>query len=231
MKNGLFCSPKTVIFLALSILLNLPVFVSAQEKNDVFMVERGKEVYNAICAVCHDKYGRGEGIGLDITDHRPLDFVNYETMSRLNDDVLFKYITGGKGLKNQRHNPAWITALRDEAVWDVIAYIRTLSAPDRKGSIQAGNDRFNTYCIGCHGMKGRGDGPIAKSLMKLGALKVKPRDFTDRKVMAKKTDDQLFRVILKGGASNHLSRYMAKYGSFADRSIWDLIAYIRTFSK
>lgn len=231
MTNGSFYSHKTIISLILLALLNLPVLVSAQEKGDALKVEKGREVYSAICAVCHDKYGRGEGIGLKITDHRPLDFVNYNTMSKLNDDVLFKYITGGKGLKSQRHNPAWITALREEAVWDVIAYIRTLSAPDRKGSLQAGNDRFKTYCIGCHGMKGKGDGPIAKSLMKLGTLKVKPRNFTDKKVMDKKTDEQLFRVILRGGASNHLSRYMAKYGSFADRDIWDLIAYIRNFSK
>ena len=54
-------------------------------------------------------------------------------------------------------------------------------------------------CGTCHGNKGKGDGLAGM------ALKPRPRDFTDPKFQAEKTDEHLFKVIKGGGAAVGLS--------------------------
>src|SRR5438105_1995802 len=53
---------------------------------------------------------------------------------------------------------------------------------------------FNNQCAMCHGREGRGDGISA------GALKVKPRDYSDPKWQASVTDDDIKKIIVLGGA-------------------------------
>jgi hypothetical protein len=45
---------------------------------------------------------------------------------------------------------------------------------------------FTDNCVLCHGEKGMGDGPGAKT------IKIKPANFTDEKLMAAETDGSLF---------------------------------------
>ena len=45
---------------------------------------------------------------------------------------------------------------------------------------------FTDNCVLCHGEKGMGDGPGAKT------IKIKPANFTDAKMMATETDGSLF---------------------------------------
>jgi len=63
----------------------------------------------------------------------------------------------------------------------------------------AAQKNYQTFCVKCHGVNGKGDGPAAATLVK------KPRNYTDCALMEKEADDKLFNVIKNGGAANGLS--------------------------
>jgi mono/diheme cytochrome c family protein len=89
-----------------------------------------------------------------------------------------------------------------------------------------GKKLYQTYCTGCHGISGKGDGPAAKT------LPVKPADHTRARVMSKHTDQYLLHeVISKGGASVGKSSQMPAWGAVLKQAqIQEVVAYIRTLS-
>jgi mono/diheme cytochrome c family protein len=85
---------------------------------------------------------------------------------------------------------------------------------------------FSSLCSTCHGPGGKGNGPSA------AALNPKPRDFGDCKIMAKDTDDLLFKAIKGGGQSIGRSAMMPSWGgALTDAQIHGLVSYIRSFCK
>jgi mono/diheme cytochrome c family protein len=56
-----------------------------------------------------------------------------------------------------------------------------------------GKKLYTSYCAGCHGDKGKGDGPAAN------ALPVKPANHSDGTVMNQLPDGFLIEIISKGG--------------------------------
>lgn len=83
---------------------------------------------------------------------------------------------------------------------------------------------YTAYCIGCHGMSGKGDGPAAKS------LPVRPADHT-RSAMNKLNDQYLLDIISKGGAAVGKSAQMPAWGAVVkENQIRDVVAYIRTLA-
>jgi mono/diheme cytochrome c family protein len=98
-------------------------------------------------------------------------------------------------------------------------------APTDSASLAAGAKLFAKNCATCHGASGRGDGPTGR------ALTPRPRNFTDPKQFKSKTDEEIFKVISKGGAASKLSAAMPPWGSILKREqIWQLIGYIQTFA-
>lgn len=84
----------------------------------------------------------------------------------------------------------------------------------------AGKKVFETYCVTCHGTGGKGDGPAGK------ALNPPPRDFTNVKMMAGFTDDQL-KGIIKNGKGG-----MPPWGStLKDEDITNVLSYLRHFGR
>ena len=79
------------------------------------------------------------------------------------------------------------------------------------------------YCSFCHGESGAGDGLNAYS------MPVKPRNFNDQDVMTRKSDIELEKVILSGGASQGLSKYMPAFGkTLSTHQVKHLVSFIRT---
>src|SRR5262245_59155229 len=99
-------------------------------------------------------------------------------------------------------------------------------SPHSQGQDKAeGKKLYLTYCTGCHGSSGKGDGPAARS------LPVKPSDHTNSKVMNRYLDDYLFALICKGGAEVGKSSAMPAWGSvLTEDKIKDVIAYMRTLT-
>ena len=96
---------------------------------------------------------------------------------------------------------------------------------DLRGDADAGAALYGQYCASCHGPDGRGDGPISASLVP------KPADHSDEAFMGTLSDEHLYRVIQKGGASVGKSPLMAAWGGVInDADTRDLIAYLRRLS-
>jgi len=75
-------------------------------------------------------------------------------------------------------------------------------------------------------VSGKGDGPVAAT------LNPRPANHADHAFMATLSDDHLYEVISKGGASVGKSPMMAPWGGVInDQGIRDLIAYLRQLSS
>lgn len=89
-----------------------------------------------------------------------------------------------------------------------------------------GKRLYLTYCSGCHGSSGKGDGAASKS------LPVKPANHTQAKVMNQLTDRYLFQVISEGGAKVGKSPFMPAWGAILkEKQIQDIVSYIRHLSN
>ncbi len=94
-----------------------------------------------------------------------------------------------------------------------------------RGDAAAGAQVYGTYCASCHGPEGKGDGPVAQTLVP------PPANHTDHAYMSTLSDAQLYLVISKGGTAVGKSQMMAPWGGVVnDEGIRDLIAYIRKLS-
>jgi high-affinity iron transporter len=94
-----------------------------------------------------------------------------------------------------------------------------LAAP---GDADKGKPIYAAQCTTCHGKTGDGNGPVGR------ALNPRPKAFGKGGLSA---DDQMFKVIRKGGKAAGLSKDMDAYPAFSDQEIWDVIAYIKTLAK
>lgn len=84
-----------------------------------------------------------------------------------------------------------------------------------------GRKLFITYCYLCHGMNGKGDGPMA------GKLKVPPADLTDGSRLEKRNDAELYGII-EGGRHGLVTDEMPKWGRIIpEPQIRALVAYVR----
>jgi mono/diheme cytochrome c family protein len=92
--------------------------------------------------------------------------------------------------------------------------------PPTPETLVDGEMLFTDNCALCHGDKGMGDGPGAKT------IKVKPANFTDEKMMAEETDGSLFWKM-----SNGRGPMPAWKSVLSDKERWELVGYIRKLTK
>ena len=96
----------------------------------------------------------------------------------------------------------------------------------KKVNLAGGKKVYQTYCIACHGEKGKGDGPAAM------ALTPKPRNFTDTALISKEPKMKMYSVISEGGKKYGYSPMMAGWSkSIKPEQINDVLAYVLTFSE
>lgn len=83
---------------------------------------------------------------------------------------------------------------------------------------------YETKCSKCHGDKGDGKGSATKG------LDVKPRNYTNRTVMEKIPDGQLFWIIANGSdpEATEMGPYKKK---LSEEQMWALVHYIRSFTR
>jgi mono/diheme cytochrome c family protein len=92
--------------------------------------------------------------------------------------------------------------------------------PATAAALAAGKQSYAEHCQRCHGEKGDGQGP------KAAELSVAPTDFTNSRDMNGFADGQFFQEITKG----HLPM-PAFEDKLNDQERWQLVDYIRTFSR
>ncbi|HSB09380.1 MAG TPA: cytochrome c [Blastocatellia bacterium] len=94
------------------------------------------------------------------------------------------------------------------------------------GDAKAGLEVHKKNCLRCHGERGKGDGPAAK------LLKTKPTDWSDKAKMSALSDQDLFKVITKGGEAAGKSKLMPAFGGkLSDQDVHNVIAFIRSLAK
>ena len=90
--------------------------------------------------------------------------------------------------------------------------------PGDPKSIAAGRKIFQTYCVDCHGSKGKGDGSEGQD------MDPHPANFTDNKQEHGTTDADLFVVVRDG-----TKRGMKSFGKrLSPAQIWDVVNYVET---
>jgi mono/diheme cytochrome c family protein len=92
--------------------------------------------------------------------------------------------------------------------------------PPTPETLTAAQDVFTDNCVLCHGEKGMGDGPGAK------AIKVKPANFADAKMMATETDGSLYWKMTNGRGPMPSWKDV-----LTDKERWELVGYIRKLAK
>jgi mono/diheme cytochrome c family protein len=124
--NMMWMSLCSAVILSVS----LPALGLAQSKGDA---NAGKAKYESLCAGCHGKTGKGDGLAAASLNPKPQDHSDGKVMNSLSDQYLTDITkNGGAGVKKSPLMPAWGQTLKDQEVADVISYIRSLAKPPYK---------------------------------------------------------------------------------------------------
>ena len=108
----------------------IPVLALAQTKGDA---KAGKAKYDTLCGGCHGATGKGDGPAAAGLKPKPQDHTNGKYMNGLADKDLFDIVKGGgAGAKKSPLMPAWGNTLKDDDIWNLVAYIRSLAQPPYK---------------------------------------------------------------------------------------------------
>ncbi|MFQ5882272.1 MAG: c-type cytochrome [Candidatus Methylomirabilales bacterium] len=92
--------------------------------------EQGRALYVEYCLQCHGGQGRGWGWSKKVPPPPiPIpDLSNTQLMNQLSDQYLFDIIKGGgEAVGKTRLMPPAGRVMNDEAIWDVITYLRFLT--------------------------------------------------------------------------------------------------------
>lgn len=180
-------------------------------------LERGERVYRGACAACHGRSGRGDGVAARYLDPRPRDFTSGRYRFRSSssrgptDADLFEIVTRGIP---RTQMPGWEDLLSEQERRDVVAYVKTFSdvfdspgtplviPADPGTTAESVAEGKNVYmlmqCFQCHGSRGRGDGPSAKSLRNGAGESIKAFDFTVGNYKWGKDGRSIFRTFEAG---------------------------------
>ena len=137
--------------------------------------------------------------------------------------VLFGFL----GSCTQKHGP-----IKSRVPEHKIEEAKSWKAPfgETKGASPAivaeGKDLFEGRgnCFMCHGMEGKGDGPASSKFRRHP-----PRDFTNCKFHAARTDGELFWVVKYGVPGTGMVRQIP--WKLTDEQTWKIVAYVRTFCE
>lgn len=105
-----------------------------------------KNLFELNCSSCHGSDARGAKGFPNLTDD---DWLHGGT-----EQAIYQSIASGRNAAM----PAWGPALGPQGVQDVVAYVLTLSGREAPSAAsRAGQQRFMTFCVACHGADGKGN--------------------------------------------------------------------------
>jgi mono/diheme cytochrome c family protein len=92
--------------------------------------------------------------------------------------------------------------------------------PATAASITAGRALYSKNCRHCHGLRGRGDGPLAPK-------DPKPSDLTDARWDHGGSDGEIFAVIWNGAPAPK-SEMKPMKGTLTEKNVWEIVNYLRS---
>jgi len=110
------------------------------------------------------------------------------------------------------------------------AAVRAAKPEDNRLTREKGRQIFERSCIWCHGVGGRGDGPVAFYLGRYSSPR--PRDFVQENFKFRSTasgelptDQDLYRTVTQG-----IPGYMPSFALLTEEQRWQVIAYVKSFN-
>jgi len=216
--------------------------------------KRGKAIYLKRCLGCHGVEGDGLGPAAQRLNPPPRDFTSGQykfKSSAFNEDVpndadLFRMIRDGMPGTSM---PGWRDVLSEQAIWDVIAYIKVFGELEEKpkhqvdfgtqvksspASIKKGKSLFlkDDRCSECHGKNGKGDG--VKKLKDDNGARTWPRNLTKPWTFrAGNSPKEIFTRITAGIPGTQMPSFAnpksKKKLSIMDR--WHIANYVASLGK
>ncbi len=172
---------------------------------------RGAIVYKAYCVLCHGERGDGKARATKLYGEKHL-----KIEVKPHADEYYEKIIRGGGLAvgMSQFMPAWQDELSDQQIQDLIAYIKIVRDPVKRGEVV-----FKTNCVLCHGVNADGKGRASV------LFDPPPADLT----RSDKNDMYKTMIITMGGAAMGRSEVMPVWGEqITKQEIEDVVAYLRT---
>jgi cytochrome c553 len=126
--------------------------IEAPPLDDPDMIRRGAGHYELVCAACHGSPAQQpEEFAAHLTPRPPL---LVEQMQHWRPPARI-FWTVKHGIKRTAM-PAWPTQLRDDEIWDVVAFIESMPKLTAAQYRDLASDRDGNICTNCHGEDGGG---------------------------------------------------------------------------
>ena len=229
--------------------------LSSAETPDISIpsVENGEKIYSKNCSICHGEKGDGGGPGAKISSPFPRNFNKGHIKLRSTpfgkiptDKDLFNAITNGS---NGTTMPSW-KHLPENDRHSLVLYLKSISKKFAKfikkgkshkvvvipdppkftlASIARGKDLFIQNCSGCHGLRGRSDGPSTKKIVNIPTDAIWPRNLSKPWKFRRGDQRKDIYLTLRTGLSL-TAMPMFSPRIFKDQQIWDLVHYVQTLS-
>jgi mono/diheme cytochrome c family protein len=178
---------------------------------------QGEVLYIRHCAGCHGWEGQGNGPVAQQLQINPPSLRRPELFTQHTEAELVARILLGKDLKVPFTPTAAVPGTATD-VTDLLGYLRRLPTIPWE-QVHAGEDVYDSLCVSCHGVYGRGDGPMAS------ALPAPPRDLSSPSYQSQVSNEELLRIISDGkggmpGAKKVLS----------EKDLRAVVAFVRVLS-
>lgn len=181
-------------------------------------IKAGEAIFFEYCSGCHGRRADGRGLQSLNLNPKPQNLRNAQFVKYLSDDRLFTSISGGvRGTAMQ----AFELVLSPDKRWDVINYIRSLTAEDTlaianalgyeavpaevrnpltmdEANVTQGRTLFMNYCASCHGSRADGKGLVAPSLVPAPRNLVVVTSWGEKPFVDYLSDARLFDSITNG---------------------------------
>lgn len=207
-------------------------------------IAAGKAVFFEYCSGCHGRRADGRGPQSLNLDPRPQNLRNAPFVGYLTDTRMFASISGGvRGTAM----PAFEMMIAPEKRWQVIHYIRSLTAGDQlaipnapasvkvaadaknpladtTAAVAAGQRVWLSYCQSCHGTKADGKGHLAESLAPHPRNLVAVVSWGEKPFIDYLSDGRLYDSITNGVPGTSMEPWILV---LTDTERWSVISYLR----
>jgi mono/diheme cytochrome c family protein len=192
---------KQSIYILLILLILSTTDVLAQDPPST---SEGQMLWSENCAPCHGKIGMGDG---PTAASIPNPVAKLADPAVAREAVPADYFDTIRNGRMDKMMPPWKSRLSEQQIWDVTAYALSLSVSTQ--DLLEGKILYTQSCASCHGDNGTATSDVP--------------DFADWPTMAKKSQANL-------QANFAISSEHDKLSGLSDEQLWQLLAYIRTFS-
>ncbi len=207
-------------------------------------IKAGEAIFFEYCSGCHGRRADGRGLQSLNLNPKPQNLRNAQFVKYLTDERLYTSISGGvRGTAMQ----AFELVLSSDKRWDVINYIRSLTAEDTlalanalgyeavpaeaknpltmdEANVAHGKTLFMNYCASCHGATADGKGLIAPSLVPAPRNLVVVTSWGEKPFVDYLSDARLYDSITNGVPGTSMLPWLRV---MSDNDRWATVLFLR----